>query len=392
MNNNVESNIWKLYVIRSFRWFLLIMPIFILFLQENGLSMTEILLLQSIFSIGIILFEIPSGYFSDVMGRRNTIIIASVLAFVGYSIYSFSYGFMGFLIAELILGLGSSFLSGTDSALVYDSLIQIKKEKEYKKIEGRMLSVGNFSEAIASFIGGFIALISLRAPFYVLTIILFLAIPFACTLIEPKRKKYKNKEGPIKEISKIIKYSIQNHGEVKWLIFYSGFIGASTLTLTFLIQPYLKLIGLPLAYFGIVWGIFNISVGIFSLYAHKIEMKFGRKKSLISLIFIAVIGYILMGLFQSLWGILFIFLFYFVRGVSNPIFKDYVNKSISSDIRATVLSVKNLVVRFIFTIIGPFIGVLTDLYSLSFALLSSGCIFMVGGTISLFFLHKNKGL
>jgi|TARA_B100001964_G_scaffold220365_1_gene263349 MFS family permease len=368
------------------------MPIIVLFFQENGLSMMEILLLQSIFSIGIILFEIPSGYFSDVMGRKNTIIIACILGFIGFLIYSFSYGFIGFLIAELMLGLGSSFLSGTDSAIVYDSLIQIKKEKEYKKIEGRMLSIGNFSEAIASFIGGFIALISLRTPFYFQAIALFLSIPFAFTLIEPKRKKYKNKEGPIKEIIKIIKYSLHHHGEVKWLIFYSGFIGASTLTMTWLIQPYLKLVGLPLAYFGIVWGIFNISVGIFSLYAYKIEMKFGKKKSLVSLIFIAVIGYILMGLFQSLWGILFIFLFYFVRGVSNPIFKDYVNRVISSDIRATVLSVKNLVVRFIFAIVGPFIGVLTDIYSLSFALLSSGGIFIICGTISLFFLHKNKGL
>ncbi len=392
MTNNVESNIWKLYVIKSLRWFLLVMPIIVLFFQENGLSMMEILLLQSIFSIGIILFEIPSGYFSDVMGRKNTIIIACILGFIGFLIYSFSYGFIGFLIAELMLGLGSSFLSGTDSAIVYDSLIQIKKEKEYKKIEGRMLSIGNFSEAIASFIGGFIALISLRTPFYFQAIALFLSIPFAFTLIEPKRKKYKNKEGPIKEIIKIIKYSLHHHGEVKWLIFYSGFIGASTLTMTWLIQPYLKLVGLPLAYFGIVWGIFNISVGIFSLYAYKIEMKFGKKKSLVSLIFIAVIGYILMGLFQSLWGILFIFLFYFVRGVSNPIFKDYVNRVISSDIRATVLSVKNLVVRFIFAIVGPFIGVLTDIYSLSFALLSSGGIFIICGTISLFFLHKNKGL
>ena len=91
MTNNVESNIWKLYVIKSLRWFLLVMPIIVLFFQENGLSMMEILLLQSIFSIGIILFEIPSGYFSDVMGRKNTIIIACILGFIGFLIYSFSH-------------------------------------------------------------------------------------------------------------------------------------------------------------------------------------------------------------------------------------------------------------------------------------------------------------
>jgi len=48
-------------------WFLLIMPIIVLFFQKNGLSMKDILLLQSVFSISIVLFEIPSGYFSDVI-------------------------------------------------------------------------------------------------------------------------------------------------------------------------------------------------------------------------------------------------------------------------------------------------------------------------------------
>ncbi|MEA3378974.1 MAG: MFS transporter [Nanoarchaeota archaeon] len=121
--SNIESNIWKLYVIKALRWFMLIMPIIVLFFQENGLSIKEVLLLQSFFSIGIILFEIPSGYFSDVIGRKTTIIFGCILEFIGFSVYSFSYGFIGFLIAELILGLGSSFLSGTDSAIIYDGLI-----------------------------------------------------------------------------------------------------------------------------------------------------------------------------------------------------------------------------------------------------------------------------
>jgi len=76
------------------------MPIIVLFFQENGLSMKEVFLLQSIFSIGIILFEIPSGYFSDVIGRKKTIILGCIFGFLGFSIYSFSYGFLGFLIAE----------------------------------------------------------------------------------------------------------------------------------------------------------------------------------------------------------------------------------------------------------------------------------------------------
>jgi len=56
-------------------------------------------------------------------------------------LFFFIWVFWGFLIAELTLVLSGSFLSGTDSAIIYDSLIQVHKEKNYKKIEGKMMSI-----------------------------------------------------------------------------------------------------------------------------------------------------------------------------------------------------------------------------------------------------------
>ncbi len=40
--------------------------------------------------------------------------------------------------------------SGSDSALLYDILQEAKKEKDYLKIEGRLISAGNFAEAVAA--------------------------------------------------------------------------------------------------------------------------------------------------------------------------------------------------------------------------------------------------
>jgi len=342
--------------------------------------------------IAIIIFEVPSGYFADVLGRRISIISGVILGFFAFLIYSASYNFTGFLIAEIVLGLGSSLISGADSALIYDSLVQLKKEKEYKKIEGRFSAIGNFSEATAAIIGGFIATISLRTPLYVETALMFVAIPLAFSLIEPRRKKFESEEHPIKDILRIVKYSLHGHPEVKWLIIYAAVVGASTLTMVWFIQPYMKLVGLPLGLFGVAWAIFNVSVGIFTLYAHHIEEKLGRKKSLIILIFLSGIGYLLLAQFQTLWAIAFILIFYMVRGISGPILKDYVNKIISSNIRATVLSVKNLMVRLVFSIVGPFIGWTTDLYSFKIAFVTAAGIFLFFGIISLLFLHKNKAL
>ena len=392
MERTLESNIWKLQAIKALRWFMLIMPIIVLFFQENGLSMCEVFILQSVFSIAIVVLEVPSGYLADIVGRKVSIVAGCILAFAGYVAYSFSYGFWGFLIAELFLGFSTSFISGADSAMIYDTLLETGREDEYKKIEGRMLSVGNFAEGIAGLVGGFLALVSLRTPFYFEAAVTFFSIPVAMSLVEPARHKLDNSEGSVKSILKIVKYSLHEHAEIKWLIIYSALVTVSTLTMVWFIQPYLKLVGLPLALFGVVWAALQFSVGIFSFYAHKIELFVGRKTTLVSLIILTVIGYCLLSIFQSIWAIGFILIFYFVRGICYPVLKDYINRIITSDIRATVLSVTSLVRRLIFSIFGPVIGWISDLYSLPAALMLCGIIFLFWGGISLLLLHRHKAL
>ena len=75
-----------------------------------------------------------------------------------------------------------------------------------------------------------------------------------------------------------------------------------------------------------------------------------------------------------------------------PIVKDYLNNVITSEIRATVLSVRFLIGRLIFSVLGPSIGWMTDIYSLQFALMVSGLFFFISGIISLIFLEYHKVL
>ncbi len=185
---------------------------------------------------------------------------------------------------------------------------------------------------------------------------------------------------------------MHGHREVKWLIIYSSLVGASTLTMVWLIQPYLKIAGLPIKFFGIVWASLNFAVGIFSLNAHKVESFLGRKRTLISLIILTAIAYFLVAAFQKLWAIAFLLIFYFVRGINSPVLKDYLNRLITSDKRATVLSVQGMVGRLIFALVGPFIGWITDIYSLSCALAISGTTFFIFGLFALIFLRLHQGI
>jgi MFS family permease len=392
--NSLKFNLAKLYIIQTIRWALFYIPTFVLFLQENGLSLQQVFLLQAIFSIAIIVLEIPSGYISDKLGRKNTIVAGSIITFLGALTYFSGTNFINFLAAEILLGIGASIISGTDSALIYDTLEAENQADQYKKKQGIFDSIANFSESTASILGGFLAVYSLRTTFIPYVILTFIAILVSLTIVEPakKEKAIIEHKNPFKELLLIVKYSLNDHKEIAALIFYSGVIMSSTLTLVFFVQPYFEIVGLPLALFGIVWAIINFSVGIFTLSADKYETKLGRKLSLISLIIYPSIGYLLLSVFSQVWAILFILLFTFTRGISGPILKDYVNKHIDSSIRATVLSVQSLVGRLIFTIIAPFIGYAADIYSIQTAFQILAGIFFVLGTLSLLYLRKHKAL
>lgn len=389
MEKGPLHNIIRLYIIKAAKWFMLIMPIVVLFYQENGLGMQEVFILQAIYSIAIVMLEIPSGYFADALGRKKTLIIGSILGFAGYVVYSFSFGFWGFLIAEVVLGFGQSLISGADSALLYDTLLLHNREQDYMKHEGRMISLGNFTEAIAGIAGGLLAAISLRYPYYFQSVIAFVAVPAAFTLIEPKIQDSTLKMTFAKVLG-VVRYALIDNKRLRWNIIYSSVVGASTLTMAWFVQPWLIRAELPITLFGVLWTILNLSVGLTALYAYRIERYLGVQVTMLGLTVALALGFFGSAIISNYWGLIFLFIFYLARGVATPVLKDYINRITSSDVRATILSIRNFVIRILFALWSPFYGWYTDAFSLKGALLIAGIIFVILSGISyIFFIRTN---
>jgi len=381
----VQSNIIRLYVIKLSKWLMLTMPIVFLFYKENGLTTQDLFLLKAIYSFAIVLFEVPSGYFGDIWGRKSSLVLGSVLGFVGFALYCVSTEFWGFLICEVLLGIGMSFISGSDSALLYDTLEQAKKEKDYLKIEGRLISAGNFAEAVAAPLGVLIATLSLRTPFYFQTLIAFTAIPAALTLIEPGEKGNRSRAG-FKEIFKIIRFAMVEHQRLKSTIIYSSVIGTATLTMAWFVQPYFDFLALPLAFYGVVIPLLNLTTGFMSIQAHRVESWLGRETTIVLIALGIAAGYFSLGLFSSLWGIIILLFFYIIRGIATPVLKNQINEITPSSIRATVLSIRSLIIRLAFAILGPFLGFQADRAGLPAALGMGAVFFLITGLGSALYL------
>ena len=45
----LKNNIWKLYIVIGLRWFMIIMPIIVLFYNSIGLALREVFIIQAVF-------------------------------------------------------------------------------------------------------------------------------------------------------------------------------------------------------------------------------------------------------------------------------------------------------------------------------------------------------
>jgi len=393
MKKGLFDNITLLAIIRFSKWFMLYMPIVKLFYEQNGLNNFQLFSLHAVHSVVIGLLEVPSGYFADRFGRRNSLIIGTVMNFTGFLIYSLLSGYWGFLIAELAIGIGVSFVSGSDSALLYDTLAEEKRERDYMKFEGRLSALGNFAESFAGLaISGIILLgvSDYRFAYVLQSVVALIGIPSALMLTEPGiHVRLQNREPGI--LLTAIRTSLIENKLLRNTILYSSIIGFSTLVMAWFTQILFYEVGLDPGLYGIVWTVLNLIVGLGSLMVCKIENRLGMKKTNILILVFIASGFFIPGLFTSLYAIPFLFVFYFVRGIATPALKNYINQIVpTSQIRATVMSIRSLIIRLFYALLGPLFGWISDTINLKTALLMAGFTVTVTGSISLIILNISQ--
>ncbi len=159
--------------------------------------------------------------------------------------------------------------------------------------------------------------------------------------------------------------------------------GLATFFAVWMFQKYWQEHNIPLAYFGFIWAIYNISVGIAGKQVHSLEHKFGPGPLMVFLGLAPILAYWGMGLTGGYAGVAFGLLFYLSRGVNQVLLKDAMNWKTPSSFRATTNSLQSFFFRLGFAVFGPGVGYLIDRYGMRFALILLGCVFAVLFLVSL---------
>ncbi len=378
MNQSLLANLTKLYLLQglSFAWFPI--PTIVLFYQHYGLNIEQIVLLKTILSLSILLLEVPSGYIADLWGRKVCLVVGSGVWVASWLIYCTGTSFDAFAIAEILAGVAGSLISGANTALGYDTLLELGKEQHYQVWEGKLVAIAGISEAVCGIIGAAIASINLVYPFYLQTLCLIIYFGLAITLVDPQDHRAIAQTQKLTQLKNIL-VDVYQRPQLRWLILLSSIFSSASFLIVWLAQDYLQQLNIPIQAFGWAWAIFHLGMSWASINSHHLQRILGIKQALLLLIIILAASYICLGSITQMWGIVFIISIYLVRGFCSPLILNAINQQISSSVRATILSLNSLVFRVAFAVIAPLVGAIASEYDLFIGLSVAGCLFFLSG-------------
>lgn len=355
-----------------------ISPVVVFFYQNKGLNYLQILSLESVLVLFIFLSEVPTGILADKIGRKNTIILGCIVNLIGSILFLLSNNYILFIIVFALSGIGIALFSGTIEAYIYDYLKEKQIENQMKKYIGLYYSYCTIGSVIASIIGSIICKNLEEISFiYALSITVIgsiIALIISITL--KNKKKLKDKEDEDLNSFRMLLEGfklIKTNKHLLYIILLNIFASPFVYCLSYLYQPYLKLSGVSIIFFGIISAVASFVSLIANKYVYKLEKLLGDKLTLFISVFLPSLFYIFMSIVFH--QILSVFLYILLRGIiglQEPVFSDYKNKQIPSKIRATVLSLISMLGSLYQIFMRLFIGKLADInISYSFILIAS---------------------
>ncbi|MFZ2152777.1 MAG: MFS transporter [Microgenomates group bacterium] len=145
----------------------------------------------SIFTVANIsgaIFEIPTGMFSDLIGRKYTTMMGGLAYTLSGIAYAIGMNFWWLVLGAILGGLGRSFYSGNNDALLYDSLDKSEQKEDLAKHMGKISSMEQWALGLSAVLGGIIAAYSFHLVMWLSVIPLLLCFVTSFWLLEIENK------------------------------------------------------------------------------------------------------------------------------------------------------------------------------------------------------------
>ena len=354
------------------------------FFLQHGLSLAQILGLQSIFSVACLLWELPSGFIADRLGRALSIKISAPIAAAAMVGYGLSTHYWQFVIGELALATANGLISGIDTALLLDSLKADGRETEFVRLSQRINAFGFAATAagvpVAVLLVRFVSISSTLVADGLLTLV---GAYFAFRLYEAPRSPHRSPEAqPTKAWHEIGR--LARNAEARWLIALGSVLSAATYIAFWLSAPYYTSLGIPVVLFSIILAARSLWKAWLSHYFHQ---KRHVEHNMLAYALLAGLVYAAMAT-RQLWLAWAVLGHDIVQALQSQPITAKLNEHMSREHRATMNSAVNLIQRLAYSLAGPLVGAIVDGAGLSRGLLITGAVSSGLALLALARLHR----
>lgn len=236
----------------------------IYYVEVAGFSVKEVLLVASFYYLVSFLAEIPTGYFADRVSRVMSIRIGAILNIVATLLYVFVQNKFGIFAGNFFEAIGYSFIAGAGEALIYESLLYVKKEHDYSRIVSRGQSYSLYINAVLIALVPMTYNIDKRLPFVIGTlayIVLGIASLYMKDIRIPKDKI---------NTKKPIRIMLDKKGIIPFAIFF-GIIGSFYYAQSDMNNLILKDLGVTAGHIGWIFAIASVFGAIIGRWIHLLK-------------------------------------------------------------------------------------------------------------------------
>ena len=287
--------------------FMVLMPVIVLFFESRGLTLSEVLLLQAWFAVLVLVFEVPSGYLADLLGRKRTLVVGALFGGVGHAVLLFAEGFWQLAIFEGCLAIGFSLMSGANLALLYDTELALRdiagRRPRAPKAVGRLFFIRNLSEALGAFACSLLLLWSMDAAMYAQVASAWVAFALTFGLVEPPREPLRH-DSHAGNLRAVLRHLVVDDRILRLTFLALCLWPLTTMFATWLLQKHWEGQEIDVLWFGCLWGGLTLVAAAAGKYALVLEDRIGATAMLLIVGFAPVLGYLGLGWLGAVGGVL----------------------------------------------------------------------------------------
>lgn len=358
-----------------------------LFLLDAGLSNAAAFTVNAFYTVGQVLFEIPTGVVADTRGRRTSYLLGSATLLVSTLSYLWMWQIegplWGWAISSILIGLGFTFFSGAVEAWLVDALAAAEFDGDLESIFAKGQVAMGIAMLVGSVSGGALAQVTnLGVPYLVRVALLAAVFVVAFRSMRDEGFTPHRGKSPLVEVRAVLAASIDQgwrNPPVRWLMLAAPFTSGVAVFAFYAMQPYLlELYGDNTAFFvaGLAAAIVAGAQIIGGLLVPWVRRLFKRRTdALIATGLLSVVVLAGLGLTSTFWvALVLISVWALMFSASTPLRQAYINGLIPSEQRATVLSFDALMASSGGVVTQPALGRAADVWSFSTSYLITSAI------------------